>query len=57
MEPQVTTNILNRDADKGTAALALVKAIEDSVATSCGPQTSLDEAIILTLSNQGGNPK
>jgi tetratricopeptide (TPR) repeat protein len=58
MQPQVKEEILNRDADMGTAVLALVKVIEDSTAASCGPQTSLDEAIILTLGNkQGGNSK
>jgi tetratricopeptide (TPR) repeat protein len=57
MEPQVNANILNRDADKGTAVLALVKAMEEASATSCGPQTNLDDAIILALQKHGGNPK
>lgn len=57
MEPQVQERILNRDADKGTAVLALVKLMEDSAATPCGPQTALDEAIVLALSKHGGNAK
>jgi len=56
MQPQVKDSILNRDADKGTAVLTMVKVMENSTDTACGPKASLDEAITLALLKQGGSP-
>lgn len=53
MKPRIQARVLNREPETVTAALMIVKRIEDFATSTCGEPKGLDEAILLAQRQQG----